>query len=90
MPTTTVSLRFLVLPSQYLNDTCAWTSNNAFMSRLMCKKKIHFLLEVPKLRLTTSNPGIRAIGSWAKYLGLGTQAEADVEQSCERGYWRLG
>ena len=28
------------------------------------------------LRLTTSNPDIQAIGSWARYLDLGTQAEA--------------
>ena len=27
------------------------------------------------------NPDRQAIGSWARYLGLGTQAEADDEQS---------
>ena len=27
------------------------------------------------------NPDRQAIGSWAGYLGLGTQAEADDEQS---------
>ena len=31
--------------------------------------------------LTTGNPDLQAIGSWARYLGLGTQAEADDEQS---------
>ena len=31
--------------------------------------------------MTKSNPGIQALGSWARYLGLGTQAEADDEQS---------
>ena len=37
-----------------------------------------------KPRLTTANPGIQAIGSWARqsrYLGLGTQAKTDDEQS---------
>ncbi len=28
-----------------------------------------------------SNPDRQAIGSWARYLGLGTQAEADDKQS---------
>ena len=37
--------------------------------------------QVPRLRLTTSNLDIQAVGSWARYLGLGTQAEADDEQS---------
>ena len=39
--------------------------------------------------LTTSNPGIQAIGSWAKYLGLITKAEADDEQSWNTRYWQL-
>ena len=30
------------------------------------------------------------IGSWARYLGLGTQAEADDKQSWNTGYWQLG
>ena len=33
------------------------------------------------LRLMTSNPKLQAIGTWARYLGLGTQAKADDEQS---------
>ena len=31
--------------------------------------------------LATSNPDIQAVGNWARYRGLGTQAEADDEQS---------
>ena len=42
-------------------------------------------LEVPKLRLATSNPGGQAIGSWVRYLGSGTQTEADDEQSGRTG-----
>ena len=34
-----------------------------------------------RLTLTTSNPGIQPIGSWARYLSLSIQAEADDEQS---------
>ena len=33
---------------------------------------------------------MQAIGSWARYLCLGTQAEADDEHSWNTGYWRLG
>ena len=36
------------------------------------------------------NPGIQAIGSWARYLRLGTEAEDDGEQSRYTGYWQLG
>ena len=39
------------------------------------------------LGLTASNPGTQAIGSWAGFLGLGTQAEAGDEQSWNTGYW---
>ena len=36
------------------------------------------------------NPDRQAIGSWARYLGLGTQAEADPEpKSGVTGYWQL-
>ena len=31
----------------------------------------------------------QAIGSWARYRGLGTQADADDEQSQNPGYWQL-
>ena len=40
-----------------------------------------------RLRLRTSNPGTQAIGNWARYLILSTQAEADDKQSWNTGYW---
>ena len=36
------------------------------------------------------NPDQHAIGSWAMYLSLGTQAEADDKQSWSTGYLQLG
>ena len=38
---------------------------------------------------TTNTTGFQAIGSWSRYLGLRTQAEADNEQSWMSGYWQL-
>ena len=37
-----------------------------------------------------SNSGLQAIGSWAGYLGSGTQAKAEDEQSWNTIYWQLG
>ena len=55
----------LFLPLQKQNDTCAWNPNNVLQG-----------LSNPGLgTLATSNPGLQAIGSWARYLGLGTLAQ---------------
>ena len=69
------------------DDSCAWTPQTNFESvgREAPVDNECFgiwqLGQVPRLRypglgtLTTSNPDVQAIGSWARYLGLGTLAQ---------------
>ena len=66
---------FKLCVNSYNYETCAWTPNNVFGKPLLrnhCHPNAHARHCRPKSRqvwssgLTTSNPEIQAIGSWAR------------------------